>query len=232
MNADPPARRKRPGLERRLKTWLGGDLSTPAGRRRAWWSVQLIDHAFLRVFWHNFHEVAPGIYRSNQPDARRFERYKALGIRSVVSLRGGADTAVMAFQQETCARLGLPIHMVPMSARGLAPAARYLQLLDLFETVERPFLIHCKSGADRTGLGAAFYLIDQMGQSVAEAARQLSPRYLHFRRSKTGILDALLDSYAETGEAEGMSLRDWLATRYDPEAITARFKGASVIDQS
>ncbi len=225
MTVDPPARQKRPGLERRIKERLGADLSTPAGRRRAWWSVQLIDHAFLRTFWHNFDEVAPGVYRSNQPNPRRLARYKAIGIREVVTLRGAADAAVMAFHREACAELGLGTRVVPMSARALAPAATYLQLLDLFGEVERPFLMHCKSGADRTGLGAAFYLIDQMGRSVAEATRQLSPRYLHFRRSSTGILDALLDAYAETGEAEGIGLRDWLATRYDPAAITAGFNG-------
>ena len=227
MAADPHTAplQKRQGFEKRLKTWLGADLSTAQGRRRAWWSVQLIDHAFLRTFWHNFHEVVPGVFRSNQPNARRLARYKALGIRSLITLRGASDSAVMAFQQEACAELGLKVHLVGMSARALAPAERYLHLLNLFETVERPFLIHCKSGADRTGLGAAFYLIDQEGQSVAEASRHLGPRYMHFRRSKTGILDALLDSYAETGEAEGISLRDWLATRYDPAAVTAAFRG-------
>ncbi len=84
---------KRLTLERRLKNWLGSDLTTPRGRRRARLSTHLLDHAYLRKFWHNFEEIAPGVYRANQPDAQRLAYYKSLGIRAILSLRGGPVAA-------------------------------------------------------------------------------------------------------------------------------------------
>ena len=74
--------------ERSARFSYGNDLSTPEGRRQAWWHMQVFDHAFLRVWWTNFYKVADGVYRSNHPGPKRLEKYKALGIRSVINLRG------------------------------------------------------------------------------------------------------------------------------------------------
>ncbi len=211
-------------LEHRLKVWLGNDLSTPRGRRRAWWAAQLLDHALLRTFWHNFAEVAPGVYRANHPDLKALARYKALGIKTILTLRGRHASAVDAFEAEACEQLGLEFRAVNLSARDLRPRRDYLALLDAFETVDRPVLFHCKSGADRTGLAAAFYLIAHEGKTVAEVRDQLSWRFLHSRRSATGVLDHMLEAYGRTGEAVGMDLRTWLTEVYDREALTAEFR--------
>ena len=64
-------------------------------------------------------------------------------------------------------------------------------------TQDKQIILHCKSGADRAGFVAALYLIVHEGRSVDEALRQLSARYGHFRFSKTGILDAFFERYAE-----------------------------------
>ena len=100
----------------------------------------------------------------------------------------------------------------------------YLEVLDLFDTVERPFLFHCKSGADRTGLASAFYKIAHEGKPVAEVRDDLSWRYLHSRKTRTGVLDHMLEAYRRTGEAKGIELRQWLTDVYDPAALTAEFK--------
>lgn len=226
MSKPPPLRispQKRWKLEHRLKVWLGNDISTPRGRRRAKWAVQLLDHAFLRRFWHNFEEVAPGIFRANQPSEKRLAFYKSIGIKAILSLRGHNSTAVYAFQREACARLGLPFYAVTLSARALRPAKHYLEMLEIFDRIERPFLFHCKSGADRTGLAAAFYLIDQEGRTVEEVRHQLSWRYIHSSRAATGVLDHMLEAFRRSGQDAGLDLRTWLREVYDPEALTAEF---------
>lgn len=217
-----PAKRWKP--EHRIKVWLGNDISTPKARRRARIADLWIDHAVLRTFWHNFDEVAPGVYRSNQPDAKRLAAYKARGIRSILTLRGVNNSATFAFEVEACAALGLTFRSVNLSARKLRPAENYLEMLDIFAQIEKPFLFHCKSGADRTGLAAAFYLIEHQSKRVDEVRDQLSSRYLHSRRASTGVLDHMLEAFRRTGEAKGMPLRTWLKEVYDPHALTAEFK--------
>jgi len=212
--------------ERRLRTSFGNDISTPKGRRAAFWNFQLMDHAFLRVLWENLHQIMPGVWRSNQPSPRRIARYRKMGIVNIITLRGNAPRSHYLFEQEACQAQGITLVHTGISARTLAPRKALLRLLDLFDTLERPLLMHCKSGADRAGLAAALYLMHVGDVPVAVAARQLSLRYLHLKNDKTGILDHMLDAYADDCGREPIAIRDWIETRYDPKALTASFAKA------
>ncbi|ANB35020.1 protein tyrosine/serine phosphatase [Rhodovulum sulfidophilum] len=212
-------------IERRMTERHGADLSAPGARRAALWHFHLMDHAFLRVLWTNLVEIAPGVWRSNQPSPARLRRYRDMGIRTVISLRGGnRPHSHWLLEEEACAALGLRLEAVPVRARHLVPRETLLALLDIFDTAERPMVMHCKSGSDRAGFAAALYLIHAEGTPVAQARKMLSWRFLHSRRSKAGVLDLVLDRY-ETDTADSpMTLRDWISTRYDPAAIETEFK--------
>lgn len=217
-------------LAKRLKTFerglaerYGTDISTPARKRAAQIHFQVMDHAFLRMLWTNLEEIAPGAWRSNQPDARRLRRYRDMGITTVLSLRGNGITSHYLLERETCADLGLDFVTATLHARKLASRDQILHLLDLFETIGKPFVMHCKSGADRAGLAAALYLLHIEQRPVVEAQRMLSWRYIHFRNAATGVLDHMLDAFAADTAQTPMPIRAWIATRYDPEALTASF---------
>ena len=212
-------------FEARLRQRYGSDISTPSARRAAWWHFQLMDHAFLRVLWTNFDKVAEGVYRSNQPSPRRLERLQAMGIHTIVNLRGKYRTSPILFETEACERLGMRMITIDgFSARKLPSAAAIRELDTVFRTAPRPFLLHCKSGSDRAGLAAALYLILVEERPVAEAARQLDWRYIHLKRTDTGILDHFLRVYEREGEARGIGLLDWLDTGYDPAAVYRSFE--------
>ncbi|MFV0244588.1 MAG: fused DSP-PTPase phosphatase/NAD kinase-like protein [Qingshengfaniella sp.] len=213
-------------IEHTLRRRYGRDISTPAARRRAWWHFQLLDHAFLRAWWWNLHEIAPGIWRSNQPSPRRLRRYKAKGIRAVINLRGDAKQSPYLFEREACEQLGLSLHSIALSARKLVPREDILSLIDLMRHVEKPFVMHCKSGADRAGFAAAIYLAVIAGRPVAEARKQLHWKYLHLSNDDTGILDYVFDAYQEDTAETPITLEEWFHTRYDPKALTRRWRAA------
>ncbi len=207
-------------LERHLRENTGRSIATPADRRRAWWHFQLIDHAFLRGLWTNLYQVAPGVWRANQPSPGKLVRYKdRLGLQAVLNLRGATGGSHYLFEAEACRALGLRLVDIRFSAGAAPQIDALLALLDAFDSLPRPFLMHCKSGSDRAGLAAALYLIHAEGRPVAEAKAQLHWRYLHAHWTRTGILDHFLDSYAADTASAPMPLREWVETRYDRDAM-------------
>ncbi len=217
------------GLKQKMLAWqnriaakYGTSIATVEARRAAWWHFQLMDHAFLRGIWTNLDQIAPGVWRANQPSPRRLGIYqRKLGLKSVVNLRGGSQQGFYLFETETCQKLGITLHDVAFSARRAPQKAALQAIFDLFETLQKPVLIHCKSGADRTGLISALYMLDVEHRSIAEAKRQLSFRYLHLKSTDTGIMDHFLTLYE--AEAKGRSIREWVVQDYEPARLSESF---------
>lgn len=207
---------------RKWRRSFGKDIDSPRGRLLSHLHFQFVDHGVLRHLWQNTEQIAPGVWRSNQPDPRRLARWKAMGIRTVLSLRGTPRTAHYLFEREACERLGLTLVTTELHARKPATREALLRLFDLFRQVERPFVMHCKSGADRAGLASALYLLAQ-GADVATARRQLSFRFLHLKSTRTGVLDVMLDLYAARLARGPIGIEDWIAREYDPAALAAAF---------
>ena len=209
--------------ERAFRTSFGRDITDPKERRNSLVHFNWLDHGILRKHWHNFAQVAPGVFRSNHPDHTRFKDYAAQGIKTILNLRGAAKQSHYLFEAESCAAVGLHLVNIKMSARKAPPVAVLLKLLSAFETAEKPFLMHCKSGADRTGLAAVLYLLIVEGQPLDVARRQLSFRFLHIRRTSTGILDHFFDEYAARNASSPIAITEWISTEYNPEALTLSF---------
>ncbi|MRU14536.1 protein tyrosine phosphatase [Roseovarius sp. A21] len=210
--------------ERKLRASYNTDLSTPENRRRAHIYNLWFDHAILRKVWTNFFPVAPGVYRSNQPTHERFEKLKAMGVKSVLNLRGAAGAAHYLVEEESCRQLGLTLVNVSLMARNAAPAANILQVIGAFRSIEKPFVMHCKSGADRAGFASAIYLLAIEDRPISEARKMLSAKYIHFRWTKTGVLDFILDRYEERQKETGIGFEDWIKTEYDHLQMQADYE--------
>lgn len=201
--------------ERNLRASYNVDLSTPENRRRAHIYNRWFDHAILRTIWTNFFEVAPGVYRSNHPTHERFAKMKDMGIKSVLNLRGAGGAAHYLTEKESCEQLGLTLVDCNLQARHAAPSEDILDVIRAFRSIEKPFVMHCKSGADRAGFASAIYLIVIEGRPVSEAKKMLGVKYIHLKWSKTGILDYILDRYEARQGETGIDFETWIATEYD-----------------
>ena len=213
-------------LEDKERAWrysFGNDISTPQKRREAKWHFNLVDHAFLRVWWTNFFPVAEGVFRSNQPSGKRIGLYARNGIKAVLNLRGTSHYSPYLFEKEAVDQNGLMLVDINLSPTQLPSRETIVALEQHFRTLPRPFVMHCKSGADRAGFASALYLLLIEGRSIEEAQKQLSFRYLHLKSSRKGILDYGLEKYRLRNEASPIPFRDWIAQEYDPEALSDEF---------
>ena len=180
--------------------------------------VFLHDHGWLRGPWRNEGRIAEGLYRSNQPDARTLAMWKDRGVVDVLCLRGKKGV-IHELEAKACAELGLRLLNAPMATRKPPRAKSLLRLIAQFDKLRKPALIHCKSGADRTGLAAAIWAIHVEGRSVEDARAALGLRHLHLRWTKTGVLDRFLDLYQARVAQGPIAIKDWIATEYDHKML-------------
>ena len=209
--------------ESKLSRGFGKDIQSTSGRFWARVHYHLFDHAFLRVFWTNYIEIAPGVFRSNQPTESRFKRYHASGLKSVLNLRGADVYAHYKFEERVCKELKIGLINRKLSARNAPKVIVINDVIDILASLPKPALFHCKSGADRAGFVAAIYLMVFEGKSVQEAQKQLSFRYFHLDFTATGILDYVLWVFEERCKVSEIDFREWINSEYDPELIQSCF---------
>ena len=132
-----------------------------AGARPAEWAKP-IDQS------RNLYEIAPGLYRSVQPEQRDAAQLQALGIRTIINFRAH-------HQDEDVLNLpGVKLVRIPMDTWWIGDD----QIIGALRAIERaqkdgPVLIHCQHGADRTGVVSAMYRILVQGWTREQASREL-----------------------------------------------------------
>lgn len=138
---------------------------------------------FLSLQWNgNFDAVAPRtLYRSAQLTLEQMSRYvERYNIRTVINLRGeNLGQSWYNSEVEASKRLGVAHVDFRMSASQELTPERAKELVALMAKAEKPLLIHCKDGADRTGLASALYLAVIEREAPKTAGEQLSFRHGH-----------------------------------------------------
>lgn len=184
----------------------------------------LFDHLFVRVLFPNRHRLTRQAWRAAQPLPHQIATIKALGVRTVINLRGNGQTTTAQQERAACERHGLAYVDYRLRSRD-APTRKELHgLRDIFRRVEHPILIHCKSGADRVGLASTLYLHLVEGVPIETARRQLGLRYGHIRQADTGILDAFFERYLAHAARDPVDFFVWVDQHYDPAELRRTFR--------
>jgi tyrosine-protein phosphatase SIW14 len=123
----------------------------------------------------NFHQVNVQIYRGGQPKPGGLQRLKAMGVKTIVNLRGEDDHA--RAEGEEAQKLGLRYYSVSLPGFSKPRDEEVQRVLDIINTAEnQPVFIHCHHGEDRTGTIIACYRISHDGWNV-EQAKNEAKRY-------------------------------------------------------
>ena len=106
----------------------------------------------------NFYKLTEGVYRSKQPDDEAMAALENMGIRSILNLREYHT------DDDEARGTGLKLYNVPVNA-GRIDDEFVLRSLRIIASAEKPILIHCWHGSDRTGVVAAMYRMVFQGWS-------------------------------------------------------------------
>jgi protein tyrosine phosphatase (PTP) superfamily phosphohydrolase (DUF442 family) len=204
-----------------------GDGHTGWSLRRRVGSILLVAAAlvplaalFVTRILENLHVVLPGeLYRSAQPtDATLRRIQRDFGIRSVVNLRGPwPGKPWYDAERAVCAALGVTMYDVALCSHRLAPMDELRRLVRILDSCEKPVLLHCRRGADRTSLACAVYMVLYEGAGLDEALEQYRIIYGHTGYAWGSHLPHLFDCYRDWLREKGVrhspvEFRDWIAT--------------------
>ncbi len=176
-----------------------------------WW-----DHGWLRWLVPNYSKVDADVYRSAHPAPYVLRRFKAAGGKFVLSLRGGMMNTPNSYERLWALELGLDLDFIQMRSVELPSRDTLIDLIAALKTLPKPLLIHCKSGADRTGLAVTLYRHLVRHEPMSRARRALSWKFAHFSLGKAGRVHLMLDAFEAAQAATGVDFETWVSTSYDP----------------
>jgi protein tyrosine phosphatase (PTP) superfamily phosphohydrolase (DUF442 family) len=117
----------------------------------------------------NFGEVSPDLYRGALPNQDGLEALKNMGITLVIDLRGGDNKQEEAIVK----KLGMQYVSIPSHCPFPKDEtfAKFLRVLR--ENPGKKAFVHCRLGADRTGMAVASYRMAEEGWSAEEAMKEM-----------------------------------------------------------
>jgi protein tyrosine phosphatase (PTP) superfamily phosphohydrolase (DUF442 family) len=175
-----------------------------------------------RLLHGNLHAVVPGeIHRSAQLDAEALaDAVDELGLRSVVNLRGAMpERSWYREERELLEARGVALHDLRMSGQRLPSRQELRALVETLDAAERPTLVHCLDGTDRSGLAASLALL-LGGADLDRAREEFALRYGHLGRLHGSDVGEWIEQYSAWLDRERIA--------HSPEALRRFVRGGYV----
>ena len=140
-----------------------------ARQRNARWAVPL-----QRPGLPNFNKVSDDLYRGAQPTPEGIRELKKLGVKTIVNLR------LLHSDRDEIKKAGLDLDGGDIGYERIRMEAwdadedevvRFLEVMA--DPARRPVFVHCKHGADRTGMMCAVYRVVFQGWSKEDAVDEM-----------------------------------------------------------
>lgn len=170
----------------------------------------------------NLGVIAPGrAYRSSTPGGWVGDVIREHELASILNLRGGeADAGWYVREVRGAREAGVDFYDLPLSAVRRPTRRELLLLIDVLAAARPPILMHCRAGADRTGLASSLYKLYVLGEPPEAAMDQFSILYGHVAMLGTQRLHEPIIEYAAWLKSRGLEhapdrFRRWVLEDYE-----------------
>ena len=127
----------------------------------------------------NFGRITPRLYRGGQPSEDGIAGLRALGVNTIISFTLGEEGARAEAAQ--AARLGMNYVSLPWSTEDVPDPEQVHVFLDyLRDHPELTVFVHCKAGADRTGVMIALARMTLDRWPAQKAVDEMNAFHYHF----------------------------------------------------
>ncbi|WP_425235767.1 tyrosine-protein phosphatase [Ulvibacterium sp.] len=109
-------------------------------------------HKVESKYFKNLYRINDSIYRSEQPSRKGFRELEAIGVKTIINLRRLKEDDKKAKGTD------LQLKKIPLRAAKMVEAD-INNVLYTIQISEKPALIHCWHGSDRTGVIIAAYRV-------------------------------------------------------------------------
>ena len=172
----------------------------------------------------NFGVVRPGqVYRSAQlSGASLAGKVREHRIKTVLNLRGSHPESGWYVDERSATLEGGATQVdMPMSSCEWMSKAQARALLEVLETAERPLLVHCFHGSERTGIVSAFAELLRPGSTLLDAEAQFSLRHMYVGFGDGVVTHQHLEAYQAWLRGRSFAhspdlFRRWLGSEYQP----------------
>lgn len=203
------------------------NIDTKFGRFKAWLWAMFVEHNFINPLRYNFHKIADGVYRSSQPTMTQLARdVKKYNIKTILNLKGAnPNSAYYVFEVEKCKELGIKLVDIEIYSRSIPDAQKIKLAKEIFESIEYPMWMHCKAGADRTGIYATLFQHFHLGIPIEKTNQLALFPFGHLKHSKAGKIDFYFNEFVKYKERHpDVDLIFWAENIADRDAMDKEFK--------
>ena len=141
--------------------------------------IVVLSALYYSLFYDNFSPVIKGkIYRSAQlsgPELRKI--IKKYRIRTIINLKGLKTNKNYKIESEIANKNNVKLFNFKFSAHELPSYLKLNTLIDTLINAEKPILIHCHRGADRSGMAGALALAIEKDPPLSVLKKQFSLRH-------------------------------------------------------
>ncbi len=171
---------------------------------------------YIGVFGGNVRTVDAGrVYRSAQLTGATLDTVlDSNKIKTMINLRGeSSDADWYRSEVASCNARGIGHVDIALSAVRLPPPDELKKLFAAFDSAKYPILLHCRGGADRSGLSSVIYKTVYDNVPFEEAYKQqLTWHYAHFAWGQAHAMNDFFALYRK--DAAQYNLRDWILNKY------------------